>query len=365
MANRYAVVAGNWSDPATWDGGTLPEPGDVVRPNNFIVNIDQDVNVLTLTNSSAAPAVSNGYFRISSLSGTRTITASILASPARTFEVGNVTGEIIINGNIQGGTSSNASGFTVPSGGTVNITVNGDIYGSTGSGTHGMVISAGYTGTLTVNGNILGGTSTGSGLVNAGTGLITINGNVQTNGVSSGGGISNSGNGNINIMGSVIPGSGTGTVVSSTAASGNIYIQGDVSASNGAFGVTSSGTSSMVKIGGNLSNAENGRSAAYVYFLLLANGRQTTWRMKNDVLPPPNGEDVILTNVPSQSPEPRHIRRGVSYGAGASLTGTLDVPPPESVAAGVPVDNTVGTAALNISDVAAVTGTQIAAAVSA
>jgi len=57
MALRAAVANGNWSNPATWNGGVLPSAGDIVASNNFVVTIDQNINVDRLINSSA---ISNG-----------------------------------------------------------------------------------------------------------------------------------------------------------------------------------------------------------------------------------------------------------------------------------------------------------------
>jgi hypothetical protein len=54
MALRVAVATGNWSNPATWNGGVLPGPGDVVASNNFTVTIDQNINVDSLTNAATA-----------------------------------------------------------------------------------------------------------------------------------------------------------------------------------------------------------------------------------------------------------------------------------------------------------------------
>ena len=51
MALRVAVANGNWSNPATWNGGVLPSAGDLVASNNFTVTIDQNINVDSLTNT--------------------------------------------------------------------------------------------------------------------------------------------------------------------------------------------------------------------------------------------------------------------------------------------------------------------------
>jgi len=46
MAIRYATVAGNFSDAATWDGGaSIPASGDYVYANGFVVVLDTDVNI--------------------------------------------------------------------------------------------------------------------------------------------------------------------------------------------------------------------------------------------------------------------------------------------------------------------------------
>ena len=51
MAQRAAIASGNWSNPAIWNGGVLPEPGDVVASNGFTVTIDQNINVDSITNA--------------------------------------------------------------------------------------------------------------------------------------------------------------------------------------------------------------------------------------------------------------------------------------------------------------------------
>lgn len=50
MAVRYAVTSGNWSNTAIWDNGATPTSVDNVYTNGFNVTIDQNINVLQLTN---------------------------------------------------------------------------------------------------------------------------------------------------------------------------------------------------------------------------------------------------------------------------------------------------------------------------
>ena len=66
MALRYAVATGNWSNTATWDGGTLPTAADDVFSNNFTVTIDGTFTVLSIRNTlnAALPTIiAGGQFR--------------------------------------------------------------------------------------------------------------------------------------------------------------------------------------------------------------------------------------------------------------------------------------------------------------
>jgi hypothetical protein len=129
MANRYAVQTGNWSDTATWDGGTLPQAGDVVRPNGFVVTIDQNVTVDELTNNASAPAVAGGSFEL--LSG------------------------VTLNANIIGRVST-TTGMLVTNYGSGTATINGNIFPNVVLGISGRVVTVNgaVDGVLVVNGNI-------------------------------------------------------------------------------------------------------------------------------------------------------------------------------------------------------------------
>ena len=51
MPVRYAVANGAWSSGSTWDNGAVPVTGDDVYANGFNVTIDQNINVLRLSNT--------------------------------------------------------------------------------------------------------------------------------------------------------------------------------------------------------------------------------------------------------------------------------------------------------------------------
>ena len=150
MANRYAVASGNWSNTATWDGGTLPQAGDVVRPNGFTVAINQDINVTELINNASAPAVAGGSFSVGS---GRTITANIIHR--------NLTGTSFLSANYGGGTS----------------TINGNVilFGSFSSANNSVVAVSGLAnGQLVINGDVYMNGPTGT---NEAGGVIKLNGN--------------------------------------------------------------------------------------------------------------------------------------------------------------------------------------------
>jgi hypothetical protein len=79
MALRAAVANGNWSNPATWNGGVLPTVGDVVASNNFTVTIDVNINVDSITN--AAQAVGSA---VPNMTSNTTPSGIVTASAAET-----------------------------------------------------------------------------------------------------------------------------------------------------------------------------------------------------------------------------------------------------------------------------------------
>lgn len=162
MAERRAVANGNWSNVATWDGGTtLPQAGDNVRSNNFTVTIDQDVNVALISTAAGGSAVQGGGFQITSLpgGGGRTVTAAIAtggASGCLTVTSAVTSGVLNLNGSLTSGTAGglfavtvNGSGCTINHVGNIVVQING-------SGTMITVALAGANITWTTTGNITG-----------------------------------------------------------------------------------------------------------------------------------------------------------------------------------------------------------------
>lgn len=405
MANRYATKSGNWSDVTVWDGGvSLPGIGDVVRPNGFTVTIDQDIAVSGLSNNASTPAVVGGSFSIVNVQNTQ-MTISIdtvlrsykgtllnISHPSGRVVITNGAdgaldsgtaisisggGETVINGGLVGGTRSTA--VTVNSS---TLTINGNVQavGSSAFMTpgHGVIISgssevtivgnlyAGYLGygvwitggSLTVTGNVSGGSSGTSnhGMYINGPSTVLINGNIT--GGSSYVAINCDSAANLTVNGNVTGYNAAG--IQNSSMSAIFDINGAVAATSSSHGISSSSISN--RFTGPLIDAPNGRKAIYAPGWLLKYGTQIQETIMDDNFYAP-GSQVVLSNYVSDSPPPSDVRAGKVYGTGSALIGTLEMPTAEQTMTGIPVDDTVGTAALSIVDIAAVTGAQIAKAV--
>lgn len=369
MANRYAVATGNWSNTATWDGGTLPGAGDTVRPNTYTVTIDQDLPTgCILTNNASAPAAAGGGFVCSTtrdLGGT-TITAAgsganllTLSGAGTTISnVGNVTGSsagaqrgVIVTANnvtltcgtVTGGTG-NSSAFGVDYGATSGFTLNCTAITAatvgpclSGSGANVTINTGPVTGASVDAINI-----TGSGAINV-TGDVTGGTSGQAIDVASS-------THAITVIGDVIAGTQAAIFVSTSSVS--LDIQGEVIASTGSAAVVGSGTGAIVRVLGPIRSASNGRLPfSWSGQLLFHNAQDILWEARDDDNAPIGGSSINLTNYPDGIPDAADVRSGTTFGVGGALTGTLAVPNPSAVSIGVPTDDTVGTAALTPADV--------------
>jgi hypothetical protein len=361
MALKYPSANGNWSNAANWNGGTVPVSGDDVRANGFTVTIDVDINVLQISTSALAPAAAGGSFVVSTnrtltcdvntgttvcLSSSAGITVNLIGNiygapsgvGGNTISFTNSGSILNVTGIIYG--AANNSGSALITSGTLNFV--GNVFGGAlGASSNGITISSG--GNLVFTGNITAGGGTTNAIIFSGNSS-TINGNIYGGTTSARGLQIGSGTHiiNANCYGSNIASSGSHALGVSSAISvvvnGTVYA-GSVSTS---FGLISAATTVQV------SNIEftNGNTpvSGFVKFkntaptITVTKANNTTQQLV----------DPSTTDIPIEG----NVRDGVSYASG-SLTGTLKVPPASSVAVGVPVDNTVGTAIISISDMGA------------
>lgn len=363
--NRYAVANGNWSNVATWDGGTMPQAADSVCANGYTVTIDQDVTVVLITTAALGSGAAGGGF---SISAARIINASIVAGTTTCLTLGHASGTVTINGSITGGSATSA--FGVRNNGSGAITVTGNVTGgSSGNTPYGIYNSS--AGTITIVGNVSGGTAYGAqGLYNI-NGHVTITGNVSAGGTSlcygcqfdpvaktltitgnvTGGsdasahGIYVTNTGTVVITGNVLAGTLGSGILCATAC--NITITGAAIGNGHGPGSTGTGTAfAVIAAQGTIVNVgtlQCGSRGAwpisgpcYVSDLNAATCKVYKSDLTNATL-----VSALSTNNP---PAVSDVRFGVAYTTGGGLVGTCNVPAAASVLYGVPVDATTGTA---------------------
>lgn len=209
------------------------------------------------------------------------------------------SGTVTIVGNTTG-TATGANGIN-KNAGDLNITGN-----STGAGANG--ITFGSSGTCTFVGNLNGGTS--------------------------GAGISCTA-GTTNITGAVTAAGTAGLLMSNAAA---VSLTGGVTASSSAAGVSGTGTGVFTLIGNAVNNGA--LMAIYNTRVNISAAATTTWAFFTST---PSARTLYSDDSFPNSPATGDVRLSTTYGPGLSLTGTLIVPTPSNVLAGVGTDNTVGT----------------------
>ena len=371
MALRYAVQNGNWSNTATWDGGTLPGNGDDVYTDGKIVTIDIDLvgqyrPVSLRARSRGSGGTAGGQFVVNT---TRQIGEPgypvYLYGPdvsGQCIQHSGASTTLTVYGEVIGGFAGEAHGIRNASSGTVTVT--GNVTGGSASSAFG--INNGSTGTVTVTGNVSGGSAGAAYAINnASTGTVTINGDVRptaTNQVANA--VLNNSTGYITINGDVYGGRGATAVY---ANAGYIRINGDLRWDETYSSAAAVGTSlnGLIVLNGKIRH-HYGTTGFYGHTLctgrvLLYNGKTSLTEYAESatggmaVTGNPiyhYGELLAGFNHPSEP----DVRFGVTYGPDNQYTGSCRVPSPQSVAYGVPVDNTTGTAFIDISEIIAGTG---------
>jgi len=400
MADKWPLANGNYSTAANWNGGTLPVDGDVIYLDNRTITLDQSVELpnadLRTTARSGGTAGGNltwssGTYRIQLreiLAGTSTVistsgtagltlgsntilqgsnTASVRtlnfsSSGALVFEAGcqakNGTGGSQAAGVIIGGTGS-VTGYLdlvcqASTGSAPALTVSGtptlSITGAIQHGFAGQTVDIGTSvGTWTITSETCAGTTTTSGnkissssssfvMIRQSPTILTFPTTWGTAHIS----LSSTPSQSFEYRGDIEqPVGGSSTLWLNTSSDGVFRhrgtIYGPASATNTAMLFTSTGGAKFVL--DKLQTNASGRMPS------LSGG----WCMRTDSQIIASTESTNVTLVPSTSagdyPSAANVRSGTSYAYGA-LTGTCAVPAAGSVANGVSVDATTGTAVL-------------------
>jgi hypothetical protein len=382
MALRYAVATGNWSNTATWDGGTLPTAADDVFSNSFTVTIDGTFTVLSIRNTlnAAAPVIAaGGQFRFAN-GGNLTCTATqaiVVGSTTPTLEMtlasGNTatfngsvltlagttnyiairhssSGTLNCNGNYNiDGITATRNIIAVTSTGILNVV--GDLSSTTTSSTGLMnAVSMATAGTLNITGNVTASTNIerSSSTVSASSGTVNITGNTTANITPA---IYIIGAVNYTQIGNVNASTAQPAIYNQTTAA-TISVTGIITASTGApaiyaaFALTNSYSSgTFVKVSGNVVNTSN--NMAIVAPRVTIDTNTSTWLFQ---ISTGGNRTLYAAGVALGNPATTNVRFGTTYGASSELTGTLRVPSAANVLSGVLVDATTGTLLMTPSD---------------
>ena len=378
MAIRYAVATGNWSNTATWDGGTLPTSADDVFANNRTVTIDQDITAITLRNTSnVSPAITQGgQFVVAGNTGTRNVTLTgtrqsvsffnsglwQATSAATLFEV-TATSGLTLNLISPAGQPNTNMGFFVSIVGNCTINYSGTMNQNPGFFSQFNVAASASNGTLTMVGNPIGNGSSPARIFAPGY-TVNIIGNLTndileiraaatvnvTGNVTGGSAVSitwNGGNGGVvTVTGNVTAASAAGIFNNST--NQTIIVNGNVTASSATNGIIGNTIGTLVTVNGNLTNVSD-YAAVTAFRLRISPTTSQTWTFQTSGL----NRLMYTENALSGFPAASDVRSGVSYASG-TLTGTCNIPSTSSVAYGAPVDNTIGLAVIKAADLSAI-----------
>lgn len=390
MANYRAIASGNWSSAATWDGGAVPpnSAGHNIYANTFTVTVDININVALLTNTGITGTTFVGGATSATAGGTYnlndgiTINATSITGPSATSSAGTIvysgsgSSAVVATVAITAGTQNGQHAIRHAGTGTLTITGNCNGGGSSGQAAHAVYLSG--TGTINITGNLVGGVGSagidnlcGTAVVNksSGSGIINVYGNVT--GAGSGNhGLANISSGIVNVFGNVTS-TGAGNGILQNAAGCTVNVTGNVAASSSAIGLNATAGSVTVSTGsftatnGFYAVVGAGTVTASGSFIYSANGTLPISAPRIILGTTPLAAKTryalngVGTYVDMFTPDnslgqaiPADVRLGTVYASGA-LTGTLAVPAVGSVALGVPVDATFGTAVLTASAIRA------------
>lgn len=194
MADRKLIATGNTNNPAIYDGGTLPNPGDNVHANGFTgtINASSNFHMLTTANVGIGAAAGGGFACSSAVTITGNITSGttvgLTLSGANLITVigsgtggssnfanaiaNNCTAQCTFVGNYTGGAGIGAVG--IQPGATSVSVITGNVTCGIGTNAYGFFGSA--TCTATINGNSIGGVGGNGVFVSSAGAIVTVNG---------------------------------------------------------------------------------------------------------------------------------------------------------------------------------------------
>ena len=383
MAIYYARATGNVNGAiwATTPSGTASDlfssftSSDTLMANSFTINVNVNTTVLEVRSDNANSATAGGTFAMTA-NGV-TLAANVVAGSTNncvTFSLASPNAVSIV-GNITGGSGSvgGQAGGVVHSGtGVVNIT--GNV--AAGGGVEAVGVRFSGSGTLNITGNSTGGTGNSSGVIMSANGVTNITGNITAGVGNSAHGVQNSStSGTVNITGTVTGGTLTVTFGVANLNTGTVVVVGTAIGGAQGAGVnnSSTGTVTVTRARGNGFGNGSVGLVATVGVNAVQNSATRVYEVEyGDRGQSPTSGPIILLNDTSNvvlfyrtsggkktlidssasagHPAITNVRSGIAY-ANGNLTGTCAVPAPSSVALGVAVDNTTGTAVLTQADV--------------
>jgi hypothetical protein len=287
--------------------------------------------------------------------GTTTVNGKVLSSSSANGIYHDGTSKLTINGTQSCMTSGYSPLYRLVNSGS--LTINGNILGATVSQSISVFLYDESNSTITINGNITNGNiGHVNGLVYLGrAATLNVNGDVSAGTVANSLAIysnsSVSGAIRINVVGNVTGGNNATNCAGIFANTANqiITVTGSVTAGSLFPAIVSTPTSNKTIIHGNLVNTSD-IMAFYGWKLNIGSTTSTIWTLQT---PSGSNRPIASTNVSNGVPTASDVRSGVSFGTVNEFTGTLAVPTASLVSYGTPVDNTVGTAVLNVNDVGA------------
>ena len=307
--------------------------------------------IIALGGRVAGTTVANGGHAIENTSsGTiDIINASTLTGGVAAFAFAlnnNSSGIITVTSSTAtGGSGSSAICLSNNSTGTITVTTS-TILGGTVANALGINNAVAGSITCTSCTITAGSSNTCNGIQNAGAGSVTITSSTITGGAGfTAPGINNASIGTITLTTSTLTGGiGTASPGLNNASTGTIVSTGDITATNSAHGLASASTAASVKVSGSFIGSANGTAAIYASKFLV-DPTPATAKIRQAKNGTTTYSDFFTADNALTQAAPADVRSGTVYADGA-LTGTLAVPAAGSVALGVPVDATTGTAAL-------------------